>query len=90
MDLDLETKAQILKTLGHPVRLKIVALLAGKSAYVFDLMESLDIRQALLSQHLKVMKDHGLLKARREGVRVCYSLKEETLAEIVRLMQVDV
>ena len=87
MHQDLEAKAQILKTLGHPVRLKIVAILAGKCSYVNELMDSLGLHQPVLSQHLKLMKKNGVLKSQREGVRICYSLKDETIAEIARILQ---
>ena len=87
MTEELEAKAHVLKTLGHPVRLKIVAILAGKCSYVHELMESLEMRQPVLSQHLKIMKKNGILKAQREGVRICYSLKDETIAELVRILQ---
>ena len=86
---ELKAKAHLLKTLGHPVRLKIVAILAGKCAYVNELKASLDLPQPVLSQHLKVMKNSGLLKSQREGVRICYSLKNETIAGIVRILQIQ-
>lgn len=77
-------KALILRTLGHPVRLKIVAGLAGRCACVKEIWECLGLPQAVVSQHLKVMKESGILDARREGVRVCYSLKDDMLAELIR------
>jgi DNA-binding transcriptional ArsR family regulator len=89
MTEELKAKAQLLKTLGHPVRLKIVAILAGKCAYVNELIESLDLPQAVLSQHLKVMKKNGILKSQREGVRICYSLKNETISGIVKIFQLQ-
>ncbi len=77
-------KALILRTLGHPVRLKIVAGLAGRCACVKEIWECLGLPQAVVSQHLKVMKESGILCARREGVRVCYSLKDDMLGELMR------
>jgi ArsR family transcriptional regulator len=88
MKTDLEVKALLLRTLGHPVRLKIVAGLVGGCACVKEIWECLDMPQAVVSQHLKVMKENGLLEARREGAKVCYSLKDETLAELVRVLGV--
>ena len=90
MEQNLQEKAQLLKTLGHPLRLRIVAGLAGKCACVKEIWECLELPQAVVSQHLKVMKESGLLESRREGVRVCYSLKDDMLVELVRLLQVDV
>jgi ArsR family transcriptional regulator len=90
MKTDLEEKALLLRTLGHPVRLKIVAGLARECACVKEIWECLDMPQAVVSQHLKVMKENGILAARREGAKVCYSLKDKVLAELVRVLGVDV
>ena len=88
VEVNLENKALLLRTLGHPVRLKIVAGLAGKCACVKDIWECLGLPQAVVSQHLKVMKKSGILEARREGARVCYSLKDEMLPELVRVLRI--
>ena len=88
MKTDLEEKALLLRTLGHPVRLKIVAGLAGGCACVKEIWECLEMPQAVVSQHLKVMKENGLLEARREGAKVCYSLKDKALADLIRVLGV--
>jgi DNA-binding transcriptional ArsR family regulator len=88
MELNLENKAQLLRALGHPARLRIAAELAGRCACVKEIWECLDMPQAVVSQHLKVMRENGLLEARREGARVCYSLKNSMLVELVGLLQV--
>ncbi len=88
MEKDLEEKALLLRTLGHPVRLKIVAGLAGGCSCVKEIWECLQMPQAVVSQHLKVMKENGLLEARREGAKVCYSLKGKILADLVRVLGV--
>lgn len=85
-EMNLEEKALLLRTLGHPVRLKIVAGLAGKCACVKDIWECLRLPQAIVSQHLKVMKKNGILDAKRDGVRVCYSLKNEMMVELVTVL----
>ena len=88
MEEDLLDKAQLLRTLGHPVRLRIVAGLAGKCSCVKDIWECLEMPQAVVSQHLKILKENGLLEARREGARVRYSLKDGMLAELVRVLRI--
>lgn len=89
MDTTLEEKALLLRTLGHPVRLRIAAGLAGRCACVKEIWECLEMPQAVVSQHLKVMKENGILEARREGARVCYSLKDDALAGLIRILGVD-
>ena len=86
MDTTLEEKALLLRTLGHPVRLRIAAGLAGRCSCVREIWESLEMPQAVVSQHLKVMKENGILEARREGTRVCYSLKSQALADLIKVL----
>ncbi|MCM2359564.1 MAG: metalloregulator ArsR/SmtB family transcription factor [Geobacteraceae bacterium] len=86
MEKHLEEKALLLRTLGHPVRLKIVAGLAGGGSCVKEIWECLELPQAVVSQHLKVMKENGILEACRDGARVRYSLKDQQLAELVRVL----
>lgn len=83
---DLQKKALLLRTLGHPVRLRILAGLAGGSACVKDIWECLELPQAVVSQHLKVMKENGILAAQRDGNRVRYALRSKMLAELVKIL----
>jgi ArsR family transcriptional regulator len=89
MEMSLEDKALLLRILGHPVRLRIVAGLARNCACVKEIWECLEMPQAVVSQHLKIMKDNGILEARRDGARVCYSLKGGMLPNLVRLLGLD-
>jgi ArsR family transcriptional regulator len=85
----LNHKALLLRTLGHPVRLRIAAGLAKRCACVKEIWEVLGMPQAVVSQHLKVMKDHGIVDARRDGAKVCYSLKSGLLEDLVHSLQLD-
>lgn len=88
MEKKLKDTALLLKTLGHPVRLRIAAGLAdNECSCVKHIWECLQMPQAIVSQHLKVMKQSGVLVSRREGARVCYSLKNDMIAQLVRLLQ---
>jgi ArsR family transcriptional regulator len=89
METKFKEKALMLRTLGHPVRLRIAAGLAGRCACVREIWECLEMPQAVVSQHLKVMKENGILEARREGARVCYSLKDDALAGLIRVLGVE-
>ena len=93
MDETMENKLKeislLLKTLGHPVRLRIVAGLANsKCSCVKEIWECLEMPQAIVSQHLKVMKQNGVLVARRDGAKVCYSLRSDLIAQLVKLLQI--
>lgn len=67
------------KAIGEPTRLKIIKMLAQGSFCVCELSEYLDMLQPRVSQHLKILKDEGLVRESREGYWVYYSLNRESL-----------
>ena len=69
-----DREAEILKVLGHPVRLKIVAGLMSESCNVKKIWECLELPQATVSQHLALLKNKGIIEGRRDGVEVFYSV----------------
>lgn len=81
--MTVEEQALLIRILGHPVRLRIVAELADRCVCVKEMWQHLCLPQAVVSQHLKVLKESGIVTARREGTRVCYSLQAELMAELV-------
>ncbi|MDY0270483.1 ArsR/SmtB family transcription factor [Trichloromonas sp.] len=72
--LSYDREAEILKVLGHPVRLKIVAGLMSRSCNVKRIWECLELPQATVSQHLALLKNKGIIEGRREGVEVYYQV----------------
>ncbi|MFK7969112.1 MAG: ArsR/SmtB family transcription factor [Bacteroidia bacterium] len=67
--------AKLAKALGHPARIAILELLSDKGACVCgSIVEELPLEQATVSQHLKAMKDVGLIQGNIEGAKVCYCL----------------
>lgn len=75
-----EELAKILKVLAHPYRIRIVEELRQEALDVNALEEALGISHARVSQHLAVMRSHQLVRERREGRRVFYSLLQPELA----------
>jgi len=71
---NLEREAEILKVLGHPIRLKIVAGLLSQSCNVKKIWECLALPQATVSQHLSLLKSKGIIAGRRDGTEVYYSV----------------
>ena len=70
-----DAAADRLKALGHPVRIAIVRALAERSCCCCsDVCSRLPLAQSTVSQHLKVLKDAGLVSFRRDGVRSAYVL----------------
>ena len=71
---DYSRESEILKVLGHPVRLKIVAGLLSQSCNVKKIWECLGLPQATVSQHLALLKNKSIIAGRREGVEVFYQV----------------
>jgi ArsR family transcriptional regulator len=69
-----DREADMLKVLGHPVRLKIVAGLMAQSCNVKKIWECLGLPQATVSQHLALLKNKGIINGRRDGVEVYYQV----------------
>ncbi|MDH5671212.1 MAG: metalloregulator ArsR/SmtB family transcription factor [Myxococcales bacterium] len=75
MELPMETLERVagaLKVLAHPLRLKLAEILTQEELSVSVLAERTDAAQNLISQHLNMMKVHGLVTARRDARRVYY------------------
>lgn len=70
------------KALAHPVRLAILAVLRVESCCVCDLANVLDVPVSTLSQHLKALRQAGLVASRQEGKLVFYSLMEDARREL--------
>lgn len=75
--------ATYFKALAHPARIAILQqLLKSESCICGDLVEELGLAQSTISQHLKEMKEAGLIKGRIEGVSICYCLELKTWNKI--------
>ncbi len=69
--------AKYAKALSHPARVAILRLLIEKQACVCgDIVDELPLSQSTVSQHLKELKEAGLIKGDIEGVRICYCIDE--------------
>jgi ArsR family transcriptional regulator len=82
-----ELQADICSALAHPVRLHILDLLSDDEKTVGDLLEILKIPKANLSQHIAVLKDAGILKARKEGLYSYLSLSIPKIKEACSLVR---
>lgn len=80
----LELAATMLKAMAHPIRIAILKHLeGGKRLTVTEIHELLEIEQSTTSHHLGILRDKGVLCARREGKNTYYYLKYEMLSQIV-------
>ena len=79
----LEKKAEMLKALAHHNRLQIVNILMNGELSVGDLVKKLGTKQSLTSQQLSILKLRGILKSRRNGNVVYYSLENNGIKNII-------
>lgn len=68
---------RIYKALAHPIRIKIVRTLRDGPLCVCVLNENIEFSQSNLSQHLKILKDAGILKSEKDGLKILYSIKDQ-------------
>jgi ArsR family transcriptional regulator len=84
--------AEFCKTLANPKRLLIVQVLKGGEKTVGDFSNLLELPIANISQHLKALRDHDIVTARKEGQKVYYSLTDPRLVsacDLIRAIIVD-
>ena len=74
--IDFSKEADILKTIGHPIRLKIVAGLLQSECCVRDIWGCLELPQAVVSQHLSILRNKGIISGRREGNMAIYNVTD--------------
>jgi DNA-binding transcriptional ArsR family regulator len=72
--------ARLMKVLSVDTRVRIVQLLKGRALCVNALAARLDVTQGAVSQHLRIMRDAGLVADEKRGYHVHYRLQDETLA----------
>jgi ArsR family transcriptional regulator len=84
---DLQQVARIFRALGDETRLDIITCLADGEECVCNLTDALETGQSRLSFHLKTLKEAGIVRDRREGRWVYYSLNPEVIEEVGRLVR---
>ncbi|MEM9729759.1 MAG: metalloregulator ArsR/SmtB family transcription factor [Myxococcota bacterium] len=76
-DVELATLA---RALGHPARVRILRFLAARNSCICgEIVHELDLAQSTVSQHLKVLKEAGLIQGEIDGPRICYCVAPRTM-----------
>ena len=82
-----EELALLAKALGHPARVQIMRLLARRNACICgDIVDELPLAQSTVSQHLKVLKEAGLIRGGIDGPRVGYCIEPRVLRRLKALV----
>lgn len=79
--------AALAKAIAHPARIKIMRLLSRRDGCICgDIVDGLDLAQSTVSQHLKMLKDAGLIRGDIDGPRVCYCIEPRVLRRLRALI----
>lgn len=88
-DQHLERVAETLRVVSHPARLRIIELLEEGELSVTQIQETLGITQSQTSQHLNNMRIRGVLKSRKDGTTVYYSIDNEDVVKVIHCIRND-
>jgi ArsR family transcriptional regulator, arsenate/arsenite/antimonite-responsive transcriptional repressor len=82
-----EELALLCKAVGHPARVQILRLLVRRDVCICGaIVDELPLAQSTVSQHLKVLKDAGLIRGEIDGPRVCYCVEPHVLRRLKALV----
>jgi DNA-binding transcriptional ArsR family regulator len=76
----------VYQAIADPTRRHILELLAESERPVKELIGAFRVSQPAISQHLKVLRDAGLVRTRRQGTQICYSLTPSAVRELQRVV----
>ncbi len=80
-------RADMLKAIAHPTRIAMIEMLyEDKELTVTEIHKTLEIEQAVASNHLSILKNKSILKCRRDGKKMLYSIKLDNIHSVVQCM----
>jgi len=81
--------AKLAKAIGHPARVRILRMLSLKEARVCSqIVDELPLAQSTVSEHLRILKDAGLIRSSQDGPRIGYCINYETLRKLKALVAI--
>jgi ArsR family transcriptional regulator len=82
-----EEISETFKALAHPARLKMVIGLIKDECNVAQIQKVLGLPQSTISQHLRILKNAGIIKGRREANKTCYKVNDVRVRKIVEIIK---
>jgi len=79
--------SKIFKALSDPTRLKIIELLEKKEICACEFVPLTKKAQPTVSQHLRILKNSGIIKSRKEGKMVIYSITDKKIFDLIKLVK---
>ncbi|WPD20828.1 MAG: metalloregulator ArsR/SmtB family transcription factor [Candidatus Electrothrix aestuarii] len=87
MDDQVDNLAILLKSISHPIRLKILCLLQDKELTVSEIREEVETSGANISQHLNIMRNQGIIDSRKEANFIYNRIADERIIELMKTMK---
>ena len=86
-DDDIERASRSLKAMSHPLRLKILCILGDREVSVQEIVDRVGTSQSNISQHLAILRDKGILSARKDANRVYYRVEDARTLRLIGMMR---
>ncbi|MBK1694793.1 transcriptional regulator [Chromatium weissei] len=86
-DHDIDRASRSLKAMSHPLRLKILCTLGEREISVQDIVDQVGTSQSNISQHLAILRDKGILAARKDANRVFYRVSDNRTLRLIGMMR---
>ncbi len=83
----IELASRALKAMAHPLRLKILCVLGNQEVSVQHIVDCVGTSQSNISQHLAILRDKGVLRARKDANRVYYRIGDERTLTLIGMMR---
>ena len=83
----IEQAARALKSISHPLRLKILCVVGDQEACVQEIVEAVGTSQSNISQHLAILRDKDVLQTRKDANRVFYRVADQRTLQLIGLMR---
>ncbi|MGE0080573.1 MAG: ArsR/SmtB family transcription factor [Thiohalomonadaceae bacterium] len=84
---DIERASRSLKAMAHPLRLKILCTLGDQEVSVQEIVDQVGTSQSNISQHLAILRDKGILCARKDANRVYYRVEDARTLRLISMMR---
>ncbi len=83
----IEIAAKALKSIAHPLRLKILCVLGAEEICVQEIVSAVGTSQSNISQHLAILRDKGILVTRKDSNRVFYRIGDARVLQLIAMMR---
>jgi ArsR family transcriptional regulator len=83
----IDQAARAMKAMAHPLRLKILCVLGNEEVSVQDIVDAVGTSQSNISQHLAILREKGVLKARKDANRVYYRVGAQRMLALIGMVR---